>query len=100
MKTIIYYSVQNGGDGSAYPLFLESKEVAEWDQDNMSEGWGEFCTGELVIEHDGPIKIEDVGSNFKYYLRILDRSYEYSAEKILDFKEKFFPNGVPEFIIA
>ncbi len=42
-KLIIYYSIQNGGDGSAYPIFLDSRKLAEWDQDPMcadGEGWG------------------------------------------------------------
>ena len=41
----VYYSVQNGGDGSAYPRWFLSFEDAERDQEQMSEGWGESCTG-------------------------------------------------------
>ena len=41
-KLTLWYSVQNGGDGSAYPSFFETKELAEWDQDNQDEGFGEF----------------------------------------------------------
>ena len=59
MKTNIYYSVQNGGDGSAYPRLFESAELAELDQDMMEEGWGENCSGSITIESDGPIKIID-----------------------------------------
>ena len=33
----IWYSVLNGGDGSAYPVFMTTKELAEWDQDHMDE---------------------------------------------------------------
>lgn len=40
MKLKIFYSVQNGGDGSAYPKLMESKELAEFDQEYMDEGWG------------------------------------------------------------
>jgi len=35
MKFVIHYSVQNGGDGSAYPQFMESSKLAEWDQNHM-----------------------------------------------------------------
>jgi len=58
-KTSIYYSVQNHGDGSAYPHWFESKELCEIDQDYLDEGWGESCTGSITIEHEGPIKIVD-----------------------------------------
>lgn len=53
-KLTLYYSVQNGGDGSAYPQFMESLELAEWDQDHASEGWGESCTGSITLESDPP----------------------------------------------
>ncbi len=33
------------GDGSAYPSFFLTEEEADYDQDNMDEGWGETCTG-------------------------------------------------------
>ena len=59
MQTKIFYSIQNGGDGSAYPHWFESKELAELDQEYLDEGWGESCTGSITIEHDGPIKIVD-----------------------------------------
>jgi|APSaa5957512622_1039677.scaffolds.fasta_scaffold09450_4 hypothetical protein len=57
MITKIWYSVQNGGDGSAYPQLMESEKLAELDQEHMDEGWGEPCIGSIRIEHDGPIKI-------------------------------------------
>lgn len=41
----IWYSVSNGGDGSAYPLFFLTEEETEYDQENMYEGWGETCNG-------------------------------------------------------
>jgi hypothetical protein len=59
MKTTIHYSVQNHGDGSAYPHWFESESLADIDQEYLDEGWGESCTGSITIEHDGPIKIVD-----------------------------------------
>jgi len=53
----LYYSVQNGGDGSAYPAFFDSMELAELDQDTMDEGWGESCTGSIELESDSPITV-------------------------------------------
>lgn len=44
---IIYYSIQNGGDGSAYPTFFLTEEAATNDQDLMYEGWSEDCSGTI-----------------------------------------------------
>lgn len=60
MKTKIYYSVENGGDGSAYPQLMESEELAEIDQEFMGEyGWAEPCTGWITIESETPIRVVD-----------------------------------------
>lgn len=40
---IIWSSIQNGGDGSAYNRWLLTQEEAEDDQESMDEGWGESC---------------------------------------------------------
>jgi hypothetical protein len=46
-RVVVHYSVQNGGDGSAYPAWFLTGEDAEFDQSNMSEGWGEDCSGSV-----------------------------------------------------
>jgi len=54
----IYYSVRNGGDGSAHPTFFDSAELAQLDQDWQNEGgegWGESCDGYITLESDSPI---------------------------------------------
>jgi hypothetical protein len=93
MVTEIYYSVQNCGDGSAYPRWFESMELAELDQDYMDEGWGESCTGSLRIEHEGPIKVLDrittadsVITELEDNLMFADK-YSYPAWKVKDMKE-------------
>ncbi len=43
----LWYSIGNGGDGSAYLRWFKTKESASLDQDNMSEGWGEPCYGSI-----------------------------------------------------
>ena len=45
IKTTVAFSVENCGDGSAYPKWFLNETHAETHQDNMSEGWGETCTG-------------------------------------------------------
>ena len=57
MKKEIFYSIQNGGDGSAYPMFMESMELAELDQEHIIEGWGEPCTGSITMESDSEITV-------------------------------------------
>ena len=47
----IYYSVSNGGDGSAYPTFYENEMLSDMAQ-SFEEEWGEPCTGFLEIEGD------------------------------------------------
>jgi len=91
MKRKIFYSINNGGDGSAYPIFLESQELAEWDQDHMWGGWGESCDGSITIESDSAIFCEDVISIEDYFKENV-KGEEYEEE----FIEQFFPDGLPE----
>jgi hypothetical protein len=53
----LYYSVINGGDGSAYPRFVESAKLATWLQENdyFDEGFGEDCSGSITLRSDSPI---------------------------------------------
>jgi hypothetical protein len=46
-KIVVWFSVQNGGDGSAYPRWYLTEEETEYDQENMYEGWGETCNGSV-----------------------------------------------------
>jgi hypothetical protein len=46
-KVIVWYSIQNGGDGSAFPSWFLSAKEAEKDQRGMDEGWGEPCFGSV-----------------------------------------------------
>jgi hypothetical protein len=95
MKKEFYYSVQNGGDGSAYPSFMESMELAEWDQDNMSEGWGESCTGSITVSSDSEMSSTNVKTALEYYKEKFEGSYpEFEEEEErLDFVAKIL-NGV------
>ena len=60
ITTKIWYSVENCGDGSAYPRLMESEELCELDQEHMDEGWGEPCIGYIEVKSNGPIKVTDV----------------------------------------
>lgn len=80
MITKIWYSVQNCGDGSAYPRFMESKELAELDQDYMDEGWGESCTGCISIESDTPITIKNSVLTVEELIKDIEGDYEPNDE--------------------
>lgn len=101
MKLKLYYSVQNGGDGSAYPRLMESKELAEFDQEHMDEGWGESCTGSITLESDTDIKcLDEVQSKEAYFIDKYINAYSSVDEEEKDeFLAKFFPNGLPIFSV-
>ena len=88
-KTTIYYSVSNGGDGSAYPNFFFDKDCADLHQEivNEGEGWGEDCVGSLTITHTGTIEIdncmtrEEYIKNFQNDLKHYVGDSEYSKKK-------------------
>ena len=89
----LYYSIQNGGDGSAYPKFMESEELCNWDQDNM-EGWGEPCLGSITLTSESPITCdEDIMTALEFYHDF----YWDGVSKIVknQFIEEFFPDGLP-----
>ena len=77
----IYYSVSNGGDGSAYPHFYESKLLADMHQSFENE-WGESCTGHLDIEGDN-IVVKDI-ITAEIYLKELEEELSYEDEEHLD----------------
>jgi hypothetical protein len=94
--TQLFYSVHNGGDGSAYPHLMESAELASYDQDSMDEGWGEDCSGSFTVESDSPIRIvDDVMTKEQYLINKIDGEHE----DIEEFIARFFPNGVPRFTV-
>lgn len=60
MITKIWYSTHNGGDGSAYPVFMESKVQAKIDQKYMDEGWAEDCYGCIEIKSESFVYVKDI----------------------------------------
>ena len=97
----LFYSVQNGGDGSAYPYWMESQELADFDQENMDEGWGESCTGSITLTSDRLITCdEDIKTKEGYLIDMVTR-YDFKPNKksFKNFLKKFFPNGTPKFTV-
>lgn len=94
-RLTLYYSVSNGGDGSAYPQFSLSKELCDIHQEIQQEfydGWGEPCVGEVILESDSPITVSD--QNFRCLLtkesliESLDYSLDGGYDEDEDVKEK------------
>ena len=99
MPTVtIWGSIQNGGDGSAYPEWMESEKLAEWDQENVQKDWGESCVCSVTVSSDGPITIDtDLTTAEEYYwAEVKDNDWNnLSRFQVEDFEIEFFPNGVP-----
>ena len=69
----IFYSVRNGGDGSAHPTFMSSLALAQYDQDHMTEGWGESCTGSITLTSESPITVKDeIETPESYLITLID----------------------------
>ncbi len=50
-KVDVWYSIVDGGDGSAFPRWFLSEQAANQDQidwvESGGDGWGENCTGKV-----------------------------------------------------
>lgn len=77
----LYYSVQNGGDGSACPIFFLSKESADKHQEMMSEGWGEPCTGEIDSYEGSTTYMEAIDSEADLLEEIAEYERQENAEE-------------------
>jgi len=96
-ELILYYSVKNCGDGSAYPDFFESAELAEWHQEHQWEGWGESCTGKIVVTGSN-LFCDKLQTKEGYYIELYFRKNdEDENNEFVKFTKEFFPDGVPEF---
>lgn len=101
-KLEIFYSVENYGDGSAYPRWMESLELADFDQYHMDEGWGENCSGSIKLESDSPIICTDniITKEMYLYEKYLSNVSAENIEKssifneMIEFIEEFFPDGI------
>jgi hypothetical protein len=107
-KLTIHYGVQNGGDGSANVNFYESGELAEWDDENQDEGYGESTTGSIEVTSDSVMSCDTnvqsaAGYLFNKYLDDYNSTYgygpksknDYAKKEFREFCAKFYPEGVP-----
>lgn len=90
----IHYSVENCGDGSAYPRLFDTEKLADWHQDHLDEGWGESCTGQIIVKGDN-LRCSELQTKEGYYLDLL---LEEGGNLDL-FVSEFFPDGLPKFTI-
>ncbi len=94
MLTKIWYSVENCGDGSAYPQLMESEALAQFDQDNMDEGWGESCIGSITIEHDSPITVKNNITTIDDRIKELEEELTY--DYIKDWRKEDYTKQINE----
>ena len=67
IKVVVWFSIQGGGDGSAYPDWFLSGEQANFDQENLYEGWGEPCIGSVETFEGSDIHNTAVENKDKRY---------------------------------
>ena len=97
-KLTIYYSIANGGDGSAYPLWFDTEELARWHQDHIDPGWGESCDGSITIEGQELSCQEEIQTKEGFYLDLLLEGIDPDGATNLEgFVKDFFPDGLPEY---
>jgi len=65
-RITIWFSIANGGDGSAYPRWFLTEEAAEDDQASDDEGWGESCTGSIETFEGSDVHEEAVSGEAEY----------------------------------
>lgn len=89
-KLTIWYSVHDGGDGSAYPHWFENERLTEMDQELMHEGWGETCNGYVEIEGDNIKVIRPEITTIKGYIAELEDRLESKYDKAFHTEIKKF----------
>ena len=82
----IWYSVRNGGDGSAYPVFMECEKQTEIDQRYLDEGWGETCNGRIVLESETEIAV--VGDLVTVEQQIAELEEELNQDYLQEYKRQ------------
>jgi len=78
---------------------FDTEELAEWHQDHLDEGWGESCTGTIVVKGQD-LSCEELQTKEGFYLELLLDGYGLDvSEELADFVKQFFPNGLPTFTV-
>ncbi len=82
MEYKIGYYIQRGGDGTAYPRFYESENLAviaeKFSIIQYDEGWSEDSATSLTIESDSPIKVKGVDS-YEDVKKEIEEELQYSG---------------------
>lgn len=99
-RTMVHYVTLSGGDGSAYPSFVESKKLAEWIEmyeSERGEGFTE-AAGWLSFESDSPVIFEGVETKESYYLEnFIGEWSNIDAESSKNYIDTFFSGVRPTF---
>jgi hypothetical protein len=82
-RTTVAYSIENGGDGSAYPSWFLTEEDAETDQELALEGWGKtwwraqaLALGTVETFEGSDIHIEAKRNSKELIQRVAERDAE------------------------
>ena len=96
-KITLWYSVENCGDGSAYPRWFDTEELADWHQSHLDEEWGEDCVSFIEVEGDN-LSCSELTTEEGYYLDLFLEGYK-NDDEVKEFLEAFFPDGLPDFSV-
>lgn len=91
MNIKLFYSIQNCGDGSVYLRWWSSEELANWDEEHASEGWGESSIGSISISGDKIIHNINITTPEKYLFKKYYRTPEI-LEECKKFVKEIFNN--------
>ncbi len=72
---VIWFSIQNGGDGSAYPQWFLTEKTVEQDQENMDDGWGEPCCGSIETYIGSDTHEKAVQNEAEYAIEAIVKKY-------------------------
>jgi hypothetical protein len=102
MTRSIYYSVNNGGDGSAYPHFFYDEKCAEVHQGLQREGFGEPCTGSITIHTRDYVEGQEIlcsqAKTLEEYLEELKAELEYVTKAEAAYPTNSYYKGMPKVL--
>ena len=88
-KETVYYSIRNGGDGSANLTWFLTEEEARQDQMNQREGWGDICTG-YVETYVGSNIHQEALNSWEEAQMIAEAQQKAKAAGVKDWKEDYY----------
>jgi len=86
VKVVVWYSIEGGGDGSAYNNWFLTQNEASQNQEDQEEGWGEECIGSVETYEGSDVFLKATEARLTSELQdILD---EYKKNMFISIREK------------